>query len=1074
MRDYRFCPVCGAVFDPSREAEIGSEGGASPRLARQRRRLARAREALVRTVPERKQVTVMFADLCGSTSQIAAADPEEAQSYLDRALSLMIDAVEAYGGTVSQVLGDGLLALFGAPVAQEDHAVRACLAAMTVQQRAGEVLRGDDANAAGAASAPLLVRIGIHSGEVIVGSASEYLSSHYRADGTTIHLAARLEEAAAPGRVLISDATWRLVQNQVEARSLGRRKIRGFEGSIGLYELALNRVRSAAAPLARRQQLSPLVGRSDALRALLDVAHAVRAGQMQCVGLRGEAGIGKSRLLGEFGHELRGAGYSVCSVGGRAYASHIAFRMAADLLRELMGVSHELDQAAQVEAIRAVIASWPDSARGHVPAAMDLLDLGYAGDAWAALTPTQRRRGVRDLLLWLLNERLACGPLLLVIDDVHWADRESQRLLESVLPVVADRPLLVCTCYRPEHPRRAAEPSWFSERELGPLDRGDILHLAAAMLGAHPSIGDVVVALVDRAAGNPLFLEQMAMTLVDDGTLVGAPGAYRSNRADAAVRVPASITTVIGARVDRMPAPAKASLEAAAVLGEKFEAGLVAAMRGLPAASVAGHLHLAAAAGLLDASSSMTGLFAFRHALVQESVLAALTRPRRKMLHRAALGALRALGDEPSPEQVSLLCQHAYRGEAWADAADFARKSMAASIARSATRDALRTFDLGMDAVRHLATDPAALRLELGLRMEAVGALLTLGESDAIVANLERAEVITKLIGDRRAQAAVLLQLAGTLWTRGNYTQGIGIADAAEEVADRAGSRTMQIAAAHVRMMQNHGLGRYPAVAAGARAIAHKFVPELATRRIMPGWAVIPSISVKAFLADALARMGEIDEAHAACSAAYVELEELNHPFSRAMVEFIHGSVLIEQGRYAEAVQLLGGALDRCTAHDLPTMTPAVLFVLAGAMARNGQAEAALTLLQRAIADGLANIGGRYNDYYLPFNHAIALAEAGRYDEAMRAATEARAAAVRFGQRAHEAYALFELAEIEVAAGQAAAGLGHFEEARDAARDCAMASLQRRAVERVEQVAAGLRLMEYHGQLSTHRGGKHA
>jgi predicted ATPase/class 3 adenylate cyclase len=1003
QRGHRFCPGCGAPFDAA---------DANPLALR-----------------ERKYITVLFADLCGSTAQVAKVDPEEAQAYLDRALRLMTEAVEAYGGTLSQLLGDGLLALFGAPIAQEDHAMRACLAAIAMQQR----LRSEATS-----ERPMEVRVGINSGEAIVGSVSEYLSSHYRADGSTIHVAARIEQIAQPGTAVMSGATFRLVCEQIETRALGAHPIRGLDGDVELYEIVVGAQRSAAAPLARRRQLVPLVGRNEALAALNAAAQQVRTGHLRAVGLRGEAGIGKSRLMAELSVRLRAEGFVDCAVAARAYASHIPYGLMSDLMRVLMCLPGTTDAPRRREAAELIVAGWPEAERRHWAAVVDLLDLGDPGDAWLVLTPAQRRRRIADTVHWLLSERLSAGPVVLAIDDILLADRDSLRLLESLVRRLEHQPLLICTTYRQEFVHHWMDAAWFTEQWVGPLSHDETTQLARTLLGDHASLRAVVPALVERADGNPFFLEQMAMTLIDEGTLVGLPGAYRCVRLDSEPGVPASITAVIGARIDRLPPAAKACLEAAAILGEPVSAGLVAAVQRIDADEADNHLRHALSCGLLVAEAGASERYTFRHGLVQEVVVAALTRPRRKLLHRAALAALRSQVGEQPADRPAVLAHHAYSGEAWAEAAEFALPAMSRSIARSANRDALRVFELGLDAARRLDADPAMLPLELGLRMEALGALLPLGRMEDIVANLEHAEQITQTLGDTRRQAAVLQQLAVIQWTRGNYQQGLAAAANAAEAAVVARSRSLQMAAMQARMMLNHGLGRYADAVADAAHVEGEFAAELKARRLLPGWAVIAVVNLQAFSADLLACRGDFEAAQRMCDAAYAELATQDHAFSRVLVDFVQAGLWMDQHRHEEAVPLLQAALQCCRLHDVPTMDPPIRARLGGALARSGRAAEALELLEAAIAQKASRIGGRYNEFYFPFNLAIARAEAGQIDGAAAAAADAWALAASFEQRGHEAQAIFLLAQVEAAAGRDATASTHFAEALALAEQCAM------------------------------------
>lgn len=1043
-RAEKFCPECGSSR-VAHEAAIGAAESAANGATKPARRGA-GRQAARFSDPERKHVAVLFADVCGSTRRIAKFDPEEARGFLDRALEIMKTAVAEYGGTISQTLGDGVLALFGAPNAQEDYVLRACLAAQDIQRRTIDWNRnvGDDERS-------FSVRAGIDCGEVVVSGATEFLASHYRADGVPVHVARRLEQAAAPGSVVVSDRVFRQIEHRLAAASLGVRQLDGIDEDIELFELAQ---RSAVASLAGRPHTAPLVGRRDLLAALGSISDQVRGGLMRAVGLRGEAGAGKTRLITEFCSIARADGFGVCFVSAHGYTSHVQYSVVADLMKELSGAAAEaagpsgLPESSDAPALR-----------GADPrvraAAIDLLGLGDPGPVWKSLTPSQRRRHIADALKALVAARASQGPLLLVVEDLQRADRESQRMLEQLMRGVESLPLLLCVSYRDGFQPTWAESSWFSEHWVRLLERGELLLIVREILGADPSLEFVLNRLVEKAEGNPFYLEQMVMTLIDDGTLVGAPGAYRCVRTEARIRIPASIAVVIGSRVDRLPVQAKATLEAAAIIGDPFSSELVASMRGAMVAEIDGFLSLARDAGLIAATlAEDPDKHTFRHALVQEVVARALTQPRRKALHRAAFSALRLQSDAGLPDQAGVLAHHAFHGEAWTEAAEFATRSMARSIARSANRDALGVFDLGMEAARRVASDEVRRGLELGLLTETLGALLPLGRADEIVDNLGRAGDIARALGDPRREAVVLLQLATMLWTGGRYAQGHEVARQAAAAAESAGSRSLQMAAVQARMMLSHGLGHYEEVLQDAREVEAGFAAELGARRIMAGWAVLAAVNVKVFLADVLAKMDQFELAQQACDAAYRELEGQDHAFSRMLVDVIQGGIWIEQGKYSEAVALLQAALQSSRSNDVPTMYPPIYAALEGATALAGDSEQAAARLRKAIDSKLHLAGGRYNEYYLSRYLATALSINGRHDEALAAAEEARRAAALNGQRGHEVEALFLAAEIEMKAGTEQTALEHLKRVRDLARALSMRLVERRSAECIERIAS--------------------
>jgi class 3 adenylate cyclase len=376
-RGEKFCPECGTRHPP---AEL-----TQPRRAKKSTAARPSAQPSRYTTPELKQVAVLFADVCGSTQRVATSDPEEVRGYLDPALALMKEAVVEYEGTISQTLGDGVLALFGAPSAQEDYVLRACLAAQDIQRRANEWNRNVDSD-----DRKIIVRVGIDCGEVVVSCATEFLASHYRVDGVPVHTAKRLEDSAEPGTVVISGPVFRQIEHRLEAESLGPHAFKGLAAEVEVYRLAL---RSAVAPLARRRNAATLVGRAELLAQLDAIAAQVRPRQLRVVGLRGEAGAGKSRLIAEVCVAQRAKGFGICLVAAHSYTSHVQYAVAAALIRELLAMASDLDIQLQLAAVRSAIEGWSEAERMHRAAAIDLLGLGDPGSAWLSLTPNVSSQG---------------------------------------------------------------------------------------------------------------------------------------------------------------------------------------------------------------------------------------------------------------------------------------------------------------------------------------------------------------------------------------------------------------------------------------------------------------------------------------------------------------------------------------------------------------------------------------------------------------------------------------------------------------------------------------------------------
>lgn len=990
---------------------------------------------------ENKQVSVLFVDVCDSTSLLQHADPEESRDYLGKAMDLLVDAVETFGGTISQLLGDGLVALFGAPIAQEDHALRACMAALKLQRA---TIPEYEARGFGSPT----FRVGINSGEVLVGIVGQYQWSHYGADGQTIHIASRLEKMAPPRGILISASTQRLVAQQIDTRPVGVRSVRGLAAPIELHEVLVGTESSAAAPLTRKQRWGPLVGREDSLQVLGRAFETVQTGTMRTIGLRGDAGIGKSRLIADWTASLSSHGVNVCITQARGYASTTAYSAAADLIANMVGLPRASVAAAKQIAMHALVAKWPAEGADHLAAVSDLLGLGAPSAAWLALNPAQRRRRIGEALLWLVRRRLQEGLFVLVLEDVFLADRESQRLFESLLPRLQDLPILICVSYRPDFEHQWTQAAWFAEHLVERLPDSEMLALTRFLLGDDPSVHGVASKLIGRADGNPFFLEQLVITLIDDGSLEGTPGAYRLQKRLGELRVPGSVAAVIGARVDRMPVDAKSALEAASVLGDPIKRDLIAAMQEIDVARAEGLLDLCLSSGLLanldQARSSLEShAFMFRHALVRDVVLGTLTRARLKTLHRCAFLALHAQPGSDDADAAPALAHHAFRGEEWEHAARFAVKSMALAISRSANHEALQLFAMGIEASSRADGESTAQALELALRLEAIGAMMALGHIDEIFNNMERAEAIAAQLNDQRARASVSTQTAVFLWMRGRFGQGLRHATQGLEAARLAQRRHMTMAAHQTRIMNFHALGRYSEAAAEGRILLSDYEPELAQHFVQPGWAAIPIINLCAFQASSLWRLGDYQAGLDLCARAYDILSKVDHPYSRLLVDTVQGQIWIEEGKLDKAEALLRKAVRHCTTHNVLTMQAVCAGVLGSALARNGRASEAVPLLEKGFVDRIYNAAGPYGRTFMRVGLCVAYRNLGRLDDAISIGRKAvEQAGEEYG---HRTEALYELAETLRRADDAPAMEDCFMETYEAARRLGMPYFQKRA-----------------------------
>src|ERR671937_791990 len=501
---------------------------------------------------ERKQVTVLFANLTGSTALIRDLDPEQARAILDPALHAMMEAVHRYEGTVNQVLGDGIMALFGAPLAHEDHAVRACYAAVSMQEAIGryaEELRRQQ-------GLDVQIRVGLNSGAVVVRSIGSDLRMDYTAVGQTTHLAARMEQMALPGAILITPAVLGLVEGFVQVKALGAMSVRGLRDPVEVYEVTgAGMVRSRLQAAAARG-LTRFVGRQPELETLQQALVQAQAGHGQVVATVGEAGVGKSRLLYEFGHSHHTQGWLVLESASVSYGKATPYFPVVDLLKRYCHVEERDDPRAIRAKVTGQVLTLDAALRDTVPALLALLDALPEDSPFLQLDPPQRRQRTLDALKRVIVCESQEQPLLLVFEDLHWIDAETQALLDSLVERLPSARLLLLVNYRPEYQHGWGSKTYYTQLRLDPLPRESAQELLAALLGDDRGLEPLKQRLIARTEGNPFFLEESVRALVETGGLMGEPGAYRLAQVLAAMQVPATVQAVLAARIDRLPAGA--------------------------------------------------------------------------------------------------------------------------------------------------------------------------------------------------------------------------------------------------------------------------------------------------------------------------------------------------------------------------------------------------------------------------------------------------------------------------------------------------------------------------------------
>jgi class 3 adenylate cyclase/tetratricopeptide (TPR) repeat protein len=655
----RFCNECGkpVATRPSASGTVASPRSYTPRYLAEK--ILTSRHALE---GERKQVTVLFADIKGSLELLSDRDPEEARKLLDPVLERMMEAVHRYEGTVNQVMGDGIMALFGAPLAHEDHAVRACYAALAMQQ----AIRRYTAEMRRDHGIEVQVRVGLNSGEVVVRAIGSDLRMDYSAVGQTTHLAARMEQLATPGTTRLTGETLRLAEGFVQVVPIGPVPVKGLPGPVDVFELAGPSATRTRLQAAAARGLTRFVGRDRELDHLRQALDKARGGQGQVVAVVGEPGVGKSRLLWEFIHSHRTQDWLVLESSSVSYGKASAYLPVIDLCKSYFRIDTQDDRRSIREKVTGKLLTLDESFRAMVPAFLSLLEESSEDAAWEALDPGQRRRRTVDGLRRMLLRESQIRPLCVVFEDLHWVDAETQGLLDALVEGLPTARILLLVNYRPEYAHGWGSKTYYSQLRLDPLPPESAEELLGALLGDDEDLEPLKRLLVERTEGVPFFLEESVRTLVETGALVGERGGYRLGRPFDTIQVPATVQAILAARIDRLPPEDKTLLQTAAVVGKDVPFALLQAISQTPEETLRlGLARLQAAEFLYETALFPELEYTFKHALTQEVAYGGLLQDRRRDLHALIVRVFESLYPGRAGEQTSWLTLHAFRGEVW-------------------------------------------------------------------------------------------------------------------------------------------------------------------------------------------------------------------------------------------------------------------------------------------------------------------------------------------------------------------------------------------------------------------------
>lgn len=960
---------------------------------------------------------------------VEGIDPEEAQKIIDPVLHIMMDAVHRYEGTVNQVLGDGVMALFGAPLAHEDHALRACYAALAMQ----EELRHHRRKLSQSEESGLHIGIGMNTGEVVVRSIGNDLNIDYSALGHTTHLAARMQELAGRGTVLLSASTLRQVEGFIQVKSLGAVQAKGVSQLVEAYELvgatsARTRVQAGAA-----RGLTPLVGRRNEIEVFNELVEQAAAGKGQILAMVGEPGMGKSRLVHEFTRHQLSPGWLVLEGASVSYGKATPYFPLIEMLRHYCQIANgegsentrdqvvmhilELDNMLKdaIPPILSLLGALPDEK--SIPAAGEhnwlirTQDIGEMIRRFNSMDPQQRRRYTLDAVKRMLVRESQRQPVLAVFEDLHWIDNETQAFLDGLVESLPLARIFLVVNYRPGYTHGWGDKTYYTQLRVDPLQVSSAEQLLQNLLGTNKDLSPLKELLIQRTEGNPFFAEESVRSLVETRVLIGDKGAYRPGVKIDDIRIPSTVQNVVADRIDRLPVDEKHLLQTASAIGVVVPLPLLRAVAEVPEDSLRQYLaHLQTAEFLYESKLFPQLEYTFKHALTNEVAYGALLHDRKTGLHAHIVHAIENMDAGNLQEKIEQLAHHAHHGALWDKAVAYLWQSGAKASSRSANQEAKEFFQTALRCLEHLPQTQATLQQAVDLRLALRNPLFLLGEFERLYLCLHEAEAIAENLGDQRRLGRVLNFLISYHGLVGEHERAS--ASCQRALGFNSADAELNTVTYYYLGQAYHYLGQYER---SMEALNHALalIHDEKHRYERFGTAYILSVISEVWMVQCLAELGAFPESLVHAQRGIRIAEEANHVNSLAYAYCSLGILRLFKGDLEQAIVALEKSRKICEDSDIKVLLTHIWSHLGLAYALSGRIGEALPLLE--MSDAQSALMGRKAGQSLRTSwHGQVRLLSGQIDRAKDFATQAMELAVQAKERGNQAWALKLLGDITV------------------------------------------------------------
>jgi len=998
----KFCSECGAPLGglPPRAAlASGAPIDYTPAHLAERIRAAQAAmEARGATDGERKTVTALFADMAGSTALIHDLDPEDARRLIDPVLALMMDAVHHYEGYVAKSMGDGILALFGAPIAHEDHPQRALLAALRMQ----EDMRRYADGVRQAQGIALQIRVGVNSGEVVVRAIrTDDLHTDYDPVGHSIHIASRMEGIAVPGSIVASEDTHKLAEGYFAFKALGATPIKGLSEPLPIFEvLGLGPLRTRL-QVAGSRGLAHFVGRVRELEQLREARSRAHAGRGQIVGVVGEPGVGKSRLFHEF-KLLAPREALVLETFSVSHGKAYPYLPLIDLLKNYCQIGAEDDERRRREKLTGKLLTLDRALEDSLPYLFHLLGVAEPSSTLAQMSPQIRRQRSFEAIKRLLVRESMAQPLELIVEDLQWLDSETEAFLGFLGESVASARILLLVNYRPEYRHNWSHKSYYTQVRLDPLGEAEARELLRDLLGT--GLAPLERLILAQTEGNPFFIEEVVQTLIEEGMLRGERGQYRLEQIPTALHIPTTVQGVLAARIDRLEPAEKALLQTLAVIGKAFTWSLVARVVEQPEDQLKSLLaRLQAGEFIYEQPAFPEVEYSFKHALTQEVSYGSLLIERRRALHERTGQAIEALYGAQIEAHCSELAHHFSRSGNAAKAVEYLLCAGRQAVQRSADAEAVTHLTQALGLLETLPDAPERAKQELALQITLGPAwMATKGfAAPEVEATYTRALMLSRQLGETIELFPALLGLRTFYIVRGELRTARELGEQLLALARKAQDPALLVQAHGALGINLFMLGELePARAHLEQALALYDPRQQRSPAFFQG--LEPGVLGLAFVAMDLWLLGYPDQALARSQAALALAQTLSHPAASADALILAAELHLYRREAQPTRELAEATAALATEHGLPFWLTYGIIFSGWALAVQGRAAEGIERMQQGLAAYRATGSEIYLTRFLALL-AEAYARAGQAEPGLQTLEEALAVAERTQERVYEA-----------------------------------------------------------------------